>query len=199
MCLLIESVRISNGKPVNLDYHNKRFNKTREVLFGITDTLDLADFISQEDFIPDEVYKCRIIYGLDIERIDCELYKPRVVRSLRMVQSDAIEYDFKYADRSAISELFSLRGVCDDILIIRKGLVTDVSYGNVAFYDGKIWHTPFSPLLKGTRRQFLIDNGLIEETKIGINDVKSYRRLAIINSMLDLGDLLIDIEDCIYK
>ena len=39
----------------------------------------------------------------------------------------------------------------DEILITRNGLLTDTSIANIALFNGKEWHTPKHPLLKGVQ------------------------------------------------
>ena len=94
--------------------------------------------------------------GKNITRIEFEPYVRPAVRSLKVVLSDSISYGYKSADRSALDHLFQLRGECDDILIVKKGCVTDSYYANVAFWDGKHWFTPDTPLLPGTMRASLL-------------------------------------------
>ena len=64
------------------------------------------------------------------------------------------------------SEMLDKKGDCDDILIIRNGLITDMSYANVAFFDGTQWLTPRIPLLAGTCRERLLETGPIREADI---------------------------------
>ncbi|MCX8011124.1 MAG: chorismate-binding protein, partial [Ignavibacteria bacterium] len=65
-------------------------------------------------------------------------------------------------------------------------------------YDGSDWVTPSTPLLKGTKRQMLIDNKRIIEKNITSTELKDYQKLALINAMLDLGEIVIDIENVFY-
>jgi len=45
----------------------------------------------------------------------------------------------------------------DEVVFIKNGMVTDCSIGNLLFFDGHEWITPYIPLLKGTQRAFLLD------------------------------------------
>ena len=70
-----------------------------------------------------------------------------------MIDNDDICYPYKYTDRDNINRLIELRGDCDDILIIKNGMVTDSSYANVVFRDlNGNWVTPSTFLLPGTIR-----------------------------------------------
>jgi 4-amino-4-deoxychorismate lyase len=75
---------------------------------------------------------------------------------------------------------------CDDILILQNGYLTDASYANLAFFDGKIWYTPRTPLLAGVRRQFLLDSGRIQTADIRKDDLPSFTSVSLINAMIDL-------------
>jgi 4-amino-4-deoxychorismate lyase len=187
MCRLIETIRIINGKAQNLFWHNKRFNASRNELLGIHLQIDLGTIISiPAEYRTGEV-KCRIIYGKEIELIEFESYTYKDVKSLKLVSNDLIEYGYKYQDRSTISELFSQKGEKDDIIIIKKGLVTDSSYGNLIFSDGKVLITPSSPLLKGTKRsRYLAENKIIEKD-IAVNEIWKFSDIHLINAFLDLG------------
>lgn len=109
--------------------------------------------------------KCRVIYGREIEEITYTSYQIRPVHSLQIVYSDDIDYTYKSTDRSVINELFARRQEQDDILIVKNGLLTDTSIGNIALFDGNEWYTPKQPLLKGTRRASLLAMNLIKEKK----------------------------------
>ena len=102
---------------------------------------------------------------------------------LAVVRTDAIEYRHKYADRSCIEHLMT--GIpADDILIVREGLVTDTSYANIAFFDGAHWLTPSSPLLPGTARARLLDEGRIHPEEIRIADLGRFSMVVLMNAML---------------
>jgi len=87
---------------------------------------------------------------------------------------------------------------CDDILIIKKGLVSDTSIANIAFYDGKLWFTPKAALLKGTCRTRLLLEGKIIEKEIRVEDIKKYKKIALMNAMIDFDIIASDnIEEII--
>ena len=77
----------------------------------------------------------------------------------------------KYADRSALARLLQRRDDCDEILIVRDGAITDTSYSNVAFFDGRKYVTPDTFLLNGTRRQYLLGTGVLTERRITPSDL----------------------------
>jgi 4-amino-4-deoxychorismate lyase len=171
MCLLIETIKINDGLAENIFWHNKRFDQTRQELFGIGVPTDLEKIINvPQQFFKGEV-KCRIGYGEGINFIEFERYIFRPVHSLRIVYDDALKYDHKYRDRSRINKLFDQKEDKDDILIVRNGFVCDSSYCNLVFSDGKNFFTPATPLLKGTKRAKYLFEGKIKERIIRVEDI----------------------------
>ncbi len=185
--LCIETICLNDGQWSNLTYHNERLNRTRSAYFGEVEKWDLDTLIVIPPGITTGLYKCRITYGKAVENIEFEPYRPRQVRSLRMVEDDTIAYDFKFKDRSALQHLFEKRENADDVLIVKEGLITDTSYANIVFWNEKQWVTPDSPLLKGTKRAQLLAEGLIIEQKIRAQDIPKYSHARLINSMLDFA------------
>lgn len=71
-----------------------------------------------------------------------------------------------------------------------KGLLTDTSYSNIALFDGCHWVTARQPLLHGTMRQSLLDDGVLTEQDIKAEDWNSFRQVSLINAMMPLGRLV---------
>ena len=188
MCPFIETIRIKQGKACNLSYHNKRLNDTRNHFWSGCDSIELE---KQLDLTPDmDGMKCRVVYDASgIQEISYTDYQMRPVHSLRLVCSDDIDYAYKSTDRDALNRLFACRGEQDDVLIVRRGLLTDTSIANIALFDGKDWFTPKSPLLKGTCRAVLIDNGIIKEKDIRQEELSSYSFVRLFNAMIEWGAL----------
>ena len=88
-------------------------------------------------------------------------YVKHRVGSLKLVSADSLDYHMKFFDRASLEALFALRGECDEIIIVKGGLITDTSISNLVFYDGSRWYTPAHPLLEGTCRARLIAGGKI--------------------------------------
>ncbi|MDX9880745.1 MAG: aminotransferase class IV family protein [Prolixibacteraceae bacterium] len=189
MYRLLETIKLENGVLCNLAYHNLRFNHARHMLFGIREELKLETIIRVPDEFNEGLYRCRVLYSGEIEKIEFIPYLFRNIRSLKIVTDDQIEYSYKFADRRCIDKLFEKREDCDEIIIVKNGLVTDCSVGNLIFHDGRKWWTPFAPLLKGTRRMQLLEEGAISEKEIRVEDIFSFRKAAIINVFYGLESL----------
>jgi len=188
MFLLLETIRLDHGEPSLLHLHQERVNRSLKELFGITEVLNLKDCILPPEEFTKGIVKCRIWYGKCVEQIDYSMYKMKRVQSLQMVESDTITYNYKFADRRQLENLYALRGDCDDVLIIKNGLVTDTTYANVAFYDGSCWITPEEPLLEGVRRRFYLERGMISTARITAGDLKFFSELRLMNAMISLEE-----------
>ncbi len=184
MSLLFETIRMQDGVLQNLEYHNSRLNQSRKELFDISDSIDLEQLIQIPSACKQGLYKCKVIYGKkEVKRCDFEAYQPRVIKSLRLIEDNRISYQYKYTNRGNLNQLLTRRERFDDILIIKKGFVTDTSYSNIIFFDGTHWLTPSSPLLRGTMRSFLLENKLISETEIRVTELKQFQKARLINAM----------------
>lgn len=188
MCRFIETIRVENGKARNLPYHEQRLNGTRAHFWPGSPVVQLAECLPA---VPaNGIQKLRIVYGADgIEEATCTPYTLRPVRSLALMQADDMDYAYKSTDRTALNRLFARRGPYDDILIVRRHLLTDTSIANIALFDGKHWHTPRYPLLKGTKRAKLLDKGILTEKDIRTEDLPSYSTIRLFNAMIDWGEL----------
>lgn len=187
MCRFIETIRISNGKICNLPYHDERLNATRSCFWKSSFPIRLADHIKPA--AEAGIVKARIEYGENgIEEISYSLYSLRQVQSLAILRSDTIDYTYKSTDREALKQLFDLRGACDDILIVKQGLLTDTSIANIALFDGDNWYTPRKPLLKGTKRALLLEKNILCEKDIRPEDISSFSILRLFNAMIDWGE-----------
>lgn len=142
------------------------------------------------------VYKVHVDYSATNSAVVITTYHPKRVESLQLVDAD-IDYSYKYADRTALTGCLERRGDCDDVIIVRNGLLTDASYSNIALYDGEEWLTPRRPLLAGTMRAYLLDRGLVGEADIRPSDLRSFSSVSLINAMLPLGKLTVPTASCV--
>ncbi|HNW72600.1 MAG: aminotransferase class IV [Bacteroidales bacterium] len=183
MCLLFETIRIENDKPRYLEEHLARMDRSVHEIWGTgLKTFTEAD-IRVPDRIPAGVIRCNITYGPDIRKITFTIYEKRVIRSLKLISCNSVDYHLKFSDRKILESLFALRGTADEVLIVKDGLITDTSMSNIIFFDGTRWFTPSAPLLKGTCRERLVKTGFISEYDIKSADLKSYQGCKLINAM----------------
>jgi len=199
MSRYFESIRIEKRQWCNIKFHNLRMNLTRNEVFGKDDVLYIEQLVKIPDKLDDAVYKCRITYTDDIENVEFDLYTPRIINTLKLVEDPTIDYRLKSTDRSFIQKLYDKRGTADDIIIVQNGFITDSSYTSLIFFDGNEWFTSDTPLLISTHRLFLLDTGKIKETEIKVDDLKKYSCLKMVNAMMPFDVAPeIPIENIIY-
>jgi len=198
MCLLFETIRISDGRPENIPFHNLRMNMSRKALFGCEDTIDLYEIIRVPAEHRSGKRKCRVVYSEHIHGISFEAYPGKIINSLKIVRCDDIDYPHKKCDRDHLNSLLCLKDGCDEILIVKNNRVTDTSISNIAFFDDAQWVTPRTALLQGTKRAQLISEGLLIESAISVTDIASFSKASLINAMLDLGETTVDTGNIIF-
>ena len=179
--LLLETIRIEGGKIHNLPYHQARMDRSREHLYHTFSHIDLASQIE----VPDQegLYRCRIVYGQEIETIEYLPYTPKPIRHLTVVSSD-IRYPHKYADREALNALLDAHPQADEVIIAQEGLVTDTTIANIALYREGRWYTPKTPLLEGTMRAKFLNKGVIFPKDIRVEELSDYTHVALMNAMI---------------
>jgi len=189
---LIETLRFENGDFDNLSLHHHRLNLSRKELFGVKDEIDLGSNLQTEihsiGFSKTGLQKCRIIYTKKIENIRYLPYQLPEINSLKLVFDNHIDYRYKYFDRSLLENLYSQKGNCDDIMIVKNDLITDSYFANLLFFNGKDWLTPANPLLKGTRRAQMLAGGKIKTADIRVQDLEHLSKVRLINAMIRFED-----------
>ena len=186
MCQYVETMCAVNGIIELIDYHNERLNRTRHELFGCNDIIVLNDIIHPDNSVG--CLKVRVVYDASgVTEVSYSPYTPKKIHYLRIVTDDDIDYRYKSTNRTRLQSLASMKGDCDEVLIVRNGLITDTSYTNVAVNINDEWYTPRLPLLKGTRRASLLDKGIIKEKDIYVSDINEKSEIMLFNGMMDFG------------
>jgi len=185
---LIETIRLEKGITQNISWHQDRYEHSFSECWGMKapHTLDLLIQCPPELRIG--VTRCRISYSPGMTLVEYEAYQAKSPSSFQLVYSDEIDYRFKFSDRAALDELFKWRKGADDIIIVKKGLITDSYYANLVFTEGKGLYTPDTPLLKGTRRQQYLDHGIISTRQIRTEDLSDFSHFRLINAMISLEE-----------
>lgn len=183
---LFETIRIESGQIRHLAYHQERVSRS---VPGIPLNLEetFGEYFSTQPLPPTGIHKLRITYtpAGHVEKICVSVYSRRIIKTLRLIQSDTLSYPVKSEDRSCIEALYAQKGECDDILIIQNGFVTDTSFANIIFLQGGEWITPDTPLLPGTCRARLLALGKIRECRITPHDLQTCSRFQLINALLE--------------
>ena len=180
--MLLETIQIKNGAFQHIEYHNNRFNASRADLFGSREVLKLENIVKIPSECSEGIFRCRVIYSEEIQEITFAPYVYKEIKTLKLVDIGNWDYSYKYADRSFLTKLLAENQEVDEVIMTKNGFITDCTIANLAFYDGKNWFTPSTPLLKGTKRQQLLDRQEITEREIKIKDLKNYQGVCLTNT-----------------
>ncbi len=172
-----ETIKCEDENIYNLYYHQKRIAKT----VGLN--INLQDFIYPPN---NKLLKCKVIYDKSgILDILFSTYTPREIQTFKLLIDDNIKYKYKATNRKKLNNLFDKRDSADEIIIIKDGLVSDTSIANISIFDGNHWITPRLPLLEGTCRNRLLEEGFIIQKDITISQLFNTKKIALMNAMID--------------
>ncbi|MCF8361994.1 MAG: aminotransferase class IV [Prolixibacteraceae bacterium] len=187
MSQIVESIRIENKKLQNIDLHNERFQKARKTMFNESDYVNLEKHLEIPANISGKRYKCRVTYDGNSLLYTIKQYYQRPVHSLRIVHINHIDYPIKTDNREQLDNAFALRNGCDDIIIVKNGFITDAWAANIILFNGNEWHTPSTPLIRGTQREYLIRSQQISVKDITEKDLGKYSKIKLVNAMIDFS------------
>jgi len=194
MCLFFESIKLQDGKFYRLKLHQQRINKAFADFYPDEEPINIVAQLNQYTFPQEGIFKCRMVYDTDVQSLEFEPYVRRDVRSLKLVETDMESRPYKMNDRSQLNAAFALRADCDDVLLVKNGLLTDASYCNIALYDGENWITPRLPLLYGVNRAQLITEGKLIEKDIKPVELVNFQYICLFNAIIEFGELKLEIS-----
>ena len=114
---LIESIRLEDGEYANIEYHQKRMERSCSELGIAYSSFPLHEFLSHISNPEQGLWKCRVLYSARIEKIEFKAYEVKKVHSLKLIHDNNIVYSHKYAERNSLTALYNQRGDCDDIIL----------------------------------------------------------------------------------
>lgn len=192
--MLLETIKCKDGQLFNLEFHQQRFEKARSEL-GFSNNFSLKNEIQIPTKCSTGLFRCRLLYADKIEKIEFLPHHYKKIQSLKLVYDDSIDYHLKYSKREKLIQLFERRENCDDILIVKNGLISDSFTANPVFFDGEKWWTSNTPLLPGTQRARLIAEGKLGICKITRHNISNFQKIGLINAMQNFDDMpIIDIR-----
>lgn len=182
----IESVKVRSGIIYHETFHNERMKETLSVFFPASEIIpDVRTIIGSSLPKDSQLYKVRILYSEKIKNTEFIPYRKKEIKSLKVVYSDTIKYTYKSLNRKQIHQLLNQKDGCDDVVIVKNGLVTDSSFSNIICFDGQKWITPRKPLLNGTMRRSLLRSKKVQPVDIKPQDLLNYHKICLINAMLE--------------
>lgn len=193
--MFLESIKTDDGKLINFDWHQQRMHETLQ--FHYSDNNINAILIRMENTIQQMVsmalyqkgiFKLRVVYNNTDIALSFEPYVTKPIKKVKIVHDNAIDYSYKYENRTMIDCLLKQKHNCDDILICKNGFITDTSFTNVVFKKNNDYFTPATYLLNGTKRRKLIADGIIKEADVTMLNVYDFDCFYLINAMLELDE-----------
>lgn len=198
MITLFETLAICHGQIQNIAYHNQRFIDGQLFLGRQMIVDDIASLIQMPDNCHQKLMRCRVTYNRYDVFVDYFLYTPKTIQSFKIIVCDDIDYAYKYDDRHLINRLLAKKGDCDEIIIVKKGMITDCAIGNLLFLKNQQWYTPDTPLLCGTQRQYLLDKQQIHLATIAEKTLFDYEKVMMINALNPFDDRRAVAMACIH-
>ena len=189
MSQLIESIKILDNQIYRFTYHKKRMSRSCAEIYDTSMPFDFSQILNEIPLLEKGLFKLRLLY--DDKELEHEFipYQMKNIESLKIVESDTINYAHKFSDRSELNDLYDKKKNADDILIVKNGKLTDTFHCNISLHKDGVWYTPVSPLLKGTQRQYLIDQNLIVTKNISIDTLLEYDEICLFNAMIEFGQI----------
>lgn len=201
--LLLETLCVSEGHIRHWHLHQNRMQQSRLHCFQLTNLLPVIEYVHQLlEKVPNPcgAFRCRLIYGDQIQRIELLPYQKPNIQTIQLMTADSMEYALKWTDRHYWDDLlFQKLPQADEILIVKNGRITDTSRHNILCQKDGIWYTPDCPLLAGTMRQHLLDQGKIILKAISPGELWEYEQIHLINALTEPGALTVPINQIIER
>jgi 4-amino-4-deoxychorismate lyase len=190
MSQFFESIRVKDGIAENLGFHQLRVDRTLKAFDASNHSVELAKIV-QELILPVEgLFKLRVSFDLNGNHQSAFTpYHYKQIQNFALVDIKGYRYDYKFSNRDWINEALTQSGK-DEIMMHEDGLIKDCSYTNITFYDGANWYTPASPLLEGTQRARLINEGVIQPKALYVHDIPDFKKFKCINAMIGWEDAI---------
>ncbi|QDM00521.1 aminotransferase class IV family protein [Aliarcobacter butzleri] len=176
-----ETIKCEDFEVFNLDYHQKRVANT----IGLN--INLQEYINP---ISEELLRCKLIYDENgVVDVLYFPYKKREIKSFKIIFDNEIEYSKKYLNRAKLDELYEKRDDCDEVIIIKNGIVTDTTIANIAIFYENLWITSKNCLLGGTTRARLLEEKRLFEKDITLDMLKNASKVALMNAMIGFDEI----------
>jgi 4-amino-4-deoxychorismate lyase len=179
-----ESICINDGVAENLHFHQARMHTTLNAFNASQYSIELKTIIEELVLPALGLFKLKISYDLNgNHQAEWNPYQYKQINHFALVDIHGQRYDYKYVNRDWIYQALDQSGK-DEIIMHDGGLIKDCSYTNIVFYDGAKWYTPQLPLLEGTQRAKLIEEGVIKPKALYLEDLANFQKFKCINAMI---------------
>ena len=200
MSRYLETFLVAHRRLVRVPEHRLRLARTLRCAPDSPTVARLLALAAHEALAAPDVARLRgrLVYDLRGEAsFSLVPYTLRRIETLRLVHDDHIDYAQKRTDRSALDACFARRCGADDVIIVRRGLLTDTTVANLALFDPHTarWYTPAVPLLAGTHRSALLSAGVLTPLPdLTPESLVRFTRLRLFNALLGWGECELPIE-----
>ncbi|OFO60070.1 aminotransferase class IV [Peptoniphilus sp. HMSC075B08] len=204
-----ETIKVVDGRPLFLERHLERLKKSLE-FFGISKEIEEEKILEYIKSSEDKNFALKLIVSdknfiltsrEDNYRKDNKRFK-LIVSEVRRNSSSKMIYhkSLSYYENIMEHRLALDKGYDSALFINERGEVCETSFANIFFVrDGEIF-TPVisSGLLKGTMRDFIIENYKVREEIIYLDDLKNFDEAFISNSLMGVRNVSL-INDIIFN
>ncbi len=199
MSRFIETLAIRDGRPLLLNYHQRRLDRARRD-FGLADRpLDLASTIRLPASLSRGLAKCTVEYGDAVHEVRYQAYRRRLIRAFRWMDITENIYPYKFADRRFFNDLSVRLTEGEEIIFTLNGYIADTTFTNIVLYDGADHWTPAVPLLDGVKRSFYLDQKMIKTAHIRADQIGDFQQICLINALNDLSDYALPINELTFS
>lgn len=178
---LFETLLIKDGIPQNIAYHQQRFNLACREFFKVDPFLNLIEVIIPPIMNCDEILRCRLDYNQSDYQVNFFTYKPKQITEFQVIETQQLDYQFKYRDRTFFQSLPTNEQ--REVIIVNNGKVSDCTIGNLLFLKQGKWFSPQDYLLKGTQLSRLLDEKQVELCEITPNNLTNFEQVMLINAL----------------
>ncbi|MCK3654649.1 branched-chain amino acid aminotransferase [Pasteurellaceae bacterium Macca] len=183
---LFETIAIIDGKIQQLFYHQQRVDFAFKHYFQHAPTLNLAEKIVVPKAFHCGLVRARVNYSPKQSEIFFYPYVPRQIQRFHLVETENLDYRFKYTDRKRLDLLKNLpnfQAESDEIIIINNGFISDCTIGNLLLKKDHRWFSPRHYLLKGTQLTALLAEGKVTLCDIPSKALWKFEQIMLINAL----------------
>ena len=164
-------------------YHQERVNRTYRTFYPNQKPFIIDQLIDEIVYAHQiEGDKCRIAYNAVDFKMEVGMYSKKDFNSIVLMDSEHINYAFKYSNRGALYSNHSDKRK-QLILFHSLGRIKDFSHANILLEINGEWLTPQYPLLHGCHRDYLVANKIVREYDLQLSDLKRTSKIKCINAL----------------
>ena len=201
LCRYLETLGLRGAEPHALELHRDRVRRTLLHAGGTPEGHPLLEELVPERLVArvraelGEGYRAEQLYRLSysydregVQELRCLAYEPRQLQRLVLCElPEGFDYSYKYADRSFFDAVQAELQQGELPLFVRPdGSLSDTSYTNIVLRTAAGYRTPERPLLEGTERRRLLEEGRISAAELSVADLSACRGVYLINAMMPL-------------